>query len=360
MPARRRAERTVDTSLCGRCQDVELCITVRTEGLCKACFRKYVQTKVVKRMESFRVRHSMPGKERKLLLALSLGPSSIALLHILSQHLQGQAQKTGRTGFKLCILHVKGDRSADPEANYLFEDIKHRYPDHEYLMVDLAEALSIQGVSKLIPDIRVDDESIGSHEEPTASGKLNRLLDSFKSATSRRDAVQILKRRLIVDIAKQHDCEAVLCGHSTTTLAQKTLAETAKGRGFALPWVVADGESPHGIPFYYPLREVMHSEVTSYVSFIEPPFALPTEKHRRKLIVNAKSTTIDDLTEQYFKTVEQEYPSTVANVVRTTGKLKPTASNEIEQQCELCEMPFEGQAPERSRLCYGCIRTMSQ
>lgn len=72
-----------------------------------------------------------------------------------------------------------------------------------------------------------------------------------------------------------------------------------------------------------------------------------------------KNSTIDDLTRQYFASIEADYPSIVANVVRTTGKLQARTLAEVEAHCELCGLPLEGgQAPERSRLCYGCIRTM--
>jgi cytoplasmic tRNA 2-thiolation protein 2 len=45
-------------------------------------------------------------------------------------------------------------------------------------------------------------------------------------------------------------------------------------------------------------------------------------------------------------------------VVRTTSKLQARTLQDVEAHCELCDLPLEGQAPERSRLCYGCIRTM--
>ena len=51
--------------------------------------------------------------------------------------------------------------------------------------------------------------------------------------------------------------------------------------------------------------------------------------------------------------------SIVTNVVRTTGKLRGLEVHEVKARCEVCEMPLEARgAPERSRLCYGCIRTL--
>lgn len=111
--AGRRNLPPADKSLCRRCQSPDTAITARTEPLCKACFDKYVQTKVVKRMKTFRVKNSEPGKEKTLLLPLSFGPCSTALVYTLSRHLKNQIDKSGRPGFKLHVLHIDAQMSLD-------------------------------------------------------------------------------------------------------------------------------------------------------------------------------------------------------------------------------------------------------
>jgi cytoplasmic tRNA 2-thiolation protein 2 len=150
----------------------------------------------------------------------------------------------------------------------------------------------------------------------------------------------------------------VLWGDSTTKLAERTLSETAKGRGFSLPWIVADGESPHGIEFFYPMQELLSKEIEAYASLLDPSLDDLLHAEESKPAVSTKNTTIDDLMKQYFQSVERDYPSIVANVVKTAGKLQQLPLSETEQQCELCEMPLLDNAPQRSRLCYGCIRTL--
>lgn len=353
MPGR-RGTGPVDASLCRRCQASEPALTVRNEPLCRTCFCKYVSTKVVKRMESFRVRHSKPGEEPALLLALSLGVSSTALLHLLNEHLKGQAEKTGRTGFKLLVLHVADAIPVDGAAAFL-DRVKLRYPDHIFLSSQLSDVFSFADSSSLLDYQKSANESEVSS---TTFDKFERFLEGLSSATSRADAAQILKRRLIVNVAKQHNCEAVLWADSTTRLAERTLAETAKGRGFSLPWIVADGESPFGIQFYYPMRELLSKEIEAYASILEPPLNDLILARKTKPAVSTKNTTIDDLMRQYFESVERDYPSIVANVVKTAGKLQQVSLSQIENQCELCEMPLFGNAPEKSRLCYGCVRTL--
>lgn len=345
MPGRRK-ESLANDCLCKRCCENKPVINVRTEPLCKNCFMRYVSTKIIKRMEAFKVRHSEAGKDRKLLLPLSFGPCSTALLNILGQHLKGQAGRTGRTGFQLHVLHVLGATDSDESAaKDRLEKVKGRYPEHSYSTINLADILAQDGAipSSLNPDDATDPAT---------------LLSSLPSATSRSDMLQILLRKTITHFATSTNCEAVLFGFSTTTLAAETLSSTAKGRGFSLPWLINDGDSPFGVPCYYPMRELLSKEVVSYVNFLDPPMDELVIFDTSKATVSAKNSTIDELMRGYFEGVERDFPSIVANVVRTTGKLQPTPLSQVEQQCELCDMPLEGQAPEKSRLCYGCIRNL--
>ncbi|WPG99788.1 Hypothetical protein R9X50_00260700 [Acrodontium crateriforme] len=345
MPARRadsRAalSRTLDANLCKRCQGNPPDITVRGELLCKECFFRYVSTKVVKRMESFRVRNSQPGAERTLLLPISLGSCSLSLLHCLNSQLVRQNERTGRPGFKLHVLHV-----SDTESTAHLDKVKALFPDHVYSVIPLSDVSQLHYVTSIFSD----------QDRPT---DLSGLLESLKSATSRTDISQILLRKLIVHFAQSHGCEAILWGDSTTRLAERTLAETAKGRGSSLPWIMTDGRSFQGITFYYPMRDLLTKETLSYLSLLQPPLIDLVVKDEVKPAVSTKNATIDDLMRQYFRGIERDFPSIVANVVRTASKLDSSLLDHAEAHCELCDMPLDGQSPENSRICYGCIRTL--
>ena len=344
----------VDEALCRRCQTVEPVITVRTEPLCEACFCKYVQTKIVKRMESFRVRNTGPGQERRLLLPIRFDHSAAGLLHALTLHLRGQIEKTGRTGFKLYLLHIQDALSPGNQDDALSR-FKNLYSEHEYHALPLSDVLLRKDINELFP-ANLSEEGLVS----SAPEKLQRILTSLKSVTSQADVRALLERKLVVDHAKSHQCEAVIWPDSTTKLAERTLAETAKGRGFSLPWLVGDGESPCGVENYYPLRDLLTKELEAYISFVQPSLEDTLDRPNIKPTVSTKNSTIDDLMTQYFASAEQDYPAIVANVVKTTAKLQAADLHQIESHCELCEMPLTSEeAPEKSRLCYGCIRTMA-
>jgi cytoplasmic tRNA 2-thiolation protein 2 len=357
---------TPTTNLCKRCHTEPVAISVRTEPVCKTCFSKYVQTKIVKRLETFRVKNSEPGKERTLLVPLSFGPCSTALLRVLSRHLKGQLEKTGRTGFKLHVLHIlqPGGEEATASETRL-QEVKDLYPEHVYSTIALSDITSNPDLaSTLLPTSLQETLKTLPTSESSPDETLHSLLATLPTPTSRADALTLLQRKLTLHHALSQNCAAILFSDTTTRLSERILSETAKGRGAALPWLVSDGENPLGIPIYYPLRELLSKEVNAYVGFVEPSLegivvrdgdgggggtAMPTMM---------KNSTIDDLTKAYFSGVEVDYPSIVANVVRTTSKLQARTLQDVEAHCELCDLPLEGQAPERSRLCYGCIRTM--
>ena len=324
-------------------------------------------------MEAFRVRHSAAGQQRTLLLPVSFGVSSVTLLHILDNHLQTQKQRTGRTGFGLHVVHIvtsSAELSA-VKSNEMMR-LQERYLDHVFTVVPLSDVFD---KFDAVADIGTDTTCTGSAldcEEKDNEIRLNRLFQSTESATSRADLLSILRTRLIVRLAQQNNYEAILLGDSTTRLAEKTLAETAKGRGFALPWHTADGESPHGIAFHYPMRDLLKKELVSHAQLADPPLTAVVFEQPTKAPVSSKNTTIDELMKQYFESVEESYPSIVANVVRTAGKLNTPELSSKDVRCKLCNLPVaqsgrgkqtehDGQPPhDNAKLCHGCTRTLPE
>jgi cytoplasmic tRNA 2-thiolation protein 2 len=335
-----------------------------------------VHTKAIKRMESFRVRNASPDHQRKLLLALSCGVSSVTLLHILDCQLKTQISKTGRTGFGLEILCV--DTSAvEPAASQVtcFSKAQEMFSNFNFVSLQLHDLFTITPNDASLMRLAPSTDA----ETSTPAQKLARLMASLTTATARADVVSTLTTRLIVEHAKSTGCEGILWGDSTTRLAEKTLSETAKGRGFSLPWQVADGESPLGLTFNYPLRDILKKELVSYVSLVENSLSslVCDSSAATQASMSSKNTTIDDLMKQYFESVEENFPSIVSNVVRTTGKLNASATAASALRCDLCSMPVAdghfgvhgwggdqqdgmhiAATQDAPKLCYGCTRSI--
>ncbi|KAH7083747.1 cytoplasmic tRNA 2-thiolation protein 2 [Paraphoma chrysanthemicola] len=370
---------STENEYCRRCKDNISVLLVRSEPLCHDCFARYVHTKAIKRLESFRVNFAAsPDQQRKILVPLSFGTSSTTLLHILDLHLKTQKSKTGRTGFAISVICVDetGQDSASIER---LERVRKQYPEHAYT------TLPLHDVFRLVPDGSSLTNLVpasGDHENLSPQEMLSRLIASLTSATARADVLHTLRTRLVVEYAKQNACESILWGDSTTRLAEKTLSETAKGRGFSLPWQISDGASPMGINFLYPMRDVLKKELISYIGLADQELAslvYEPSPGATQASTSSKNTTIDDLMKQYFESVEENFPSIVSNVVRTTGKLETPQGTALEPCCILCSMPVPGakfgihgwggdqhdgsngaSMGTTSTLCYGCTRSIPQ
>ena len=348
----------------------------------------YVASKVAKRMDTYKVRSNPKDMKRKILLSLSFGVSSVTLLHILDRQLQIQLERTSRTGYEVHVLFVDESVAYGQAASTeVFALLKERYPSYPYTVVSLARVFEFCDVSD-DPEITSIGLDLESSNFPSSKGdgseRLERLLSSLPSSTSRADIIGILKSRLVVEFAKRNTCSSIVWGDSTTRLAEKTLSETAKGRGFSLPWQIADGLSPHGITFIFPMRDLLRKEIIIYSGLTTPPLTpLVTERPPSASVsASSKDTTIDDLMSQYFASVEQNYPSIVSNVVRTASRLQaPPSSRDTLTSCQICRLPVNHGAdglfgwggdqdqmldslrpratntlPENV-LCYGCARS---
>lgn len=324
---------------------------------------RYVATKVLKRLELNKIRGGFNDQVKTLLLPVSFGVSSITLLHVLDQQLRNRREQGRHTGYKLDVLFV--DQSSihhEAPSRSSIDLLRQKYPSHSYTTISLDE----------VSEYGIDVGGLLQSQQRD----LRDTISMVPSATSRVDLIDTTRRRLILAYAERHGCNSVLFGDSTTRLAERTLSETAKGRGIALPWLTADNDSS-GITCTYPLRDVLRKELLAYAEVVVPPLTTLIIKPLARVPTSSKDTTIDDLMSRYFESVEKNYPSIVANVVRTSGKLVAPGVPEHSDSCSLCGNPVingnwvgeqdrmipaliaptNGSSQVQS-LCYGCARTM--
>lgn len=136
---------------------------------------------------------------------------------------------------------------------------------------------------------------------------------------------------------------------------------------------------------YYPMRDLLKKEIIQFTKLVsDPPLEGLIIPERQKTIINttSKGTTIEDLMTQYFESVEENYPSIVANVVRTGSKLEMPKQDGDEDACGLCGIPvakgtdgiygwggdqtsankaMQHGLPAKTQgiLCYGCSRSIN-
>lgn len=431
-------------ALCNRCKTNEALHTLRNETVCSQCFKSFISLKAVKRLEQLQRdtrtggsgsggggSSTGPPPTRRYLLALSPGgASSTALLSALWENQRQQAERGQKVRFELLVAVVDtelrgGGDDDDKQASSAGDDgaffarYAERFPGTQFRRVALEDALALDTVDWTA--LPAADASLASTAPPAQ--RLADLLARLPSTTSRADVVRLLTRHLLVHTAARESCAVVLMGYNTTSLAELTLSETAKGRGFAVPWGVNDGwislprvagttprnadiaegeedeekeanesadkeagqEASVKMLIYHPLRELFRKELLIYSRLTSPPLTpLLTEAGSRSAaVVSHKDLSIDDVMARYFAEVEENYPSVVANVVRTTGKLNRSSGggggdgdgseNNGSSSCGLCGLGLDEVGDERwrgelgeqknesdgrGRLCYGCERSV--
>lgn len=372
--------------------------------------------KTVKRLEVLgKEIGAAPTQTKKVLVGLSFGASSASLVNILNESIQAQLRKRPTPAYDPVVVHVDTDllssaaaagdgdesSSSSPETQKLLDRYAERYPRFRFVRIPLADVLGLKTIDWSAMPIAPSREEDG--KEP--GERLRDFFARLPSTTSRADILRLFVRHLLVSAATRDGCHALLLGCSTTALAELTLGETAKGRGYSLPWMVDDGpqsirsfgtpqkdvEGSAGVDelaagglktskevaklqIYYPLREVFRNELMIYTGLLSPPLTdlLVSAGAARSgsAVVSHKDVSIDDVMSRYFQDVEENFPSIVANVVRTTAKLERPEDEDGESCCGLCGMGLDELGDERwkgeigddggeyGRLCYGCQRAM--
>lgn len=387
----------LDQQTCPRCKTDVCTIVARDYPMCTACFLKYITSKVRRRMEPFKV-HGKDHKPRQMLVALSLGVSSLTLLHILSQQLRKQFGNMGRCGYELhiCIMNDTSVFSKSPENET--EDDRQRIKNVKELYYDdrenwpMIKSVDYKSTEDVFNAFDPDDEDFRDlikscypeHKLGTTlpAGGLSRyahFISSLPSPSSRSDLNALLTRRFLIRHARGLLCDTVILGDSTTRLAERTLSATATGRGFSLPWNTADGPTPHGVDFLFPMRDLLRKEIVSFAALVDPPVSDLAKPESTIGVPQAssKEATIDALMKQYFESVEANFPSIVTNVVRTGNRLDAPAADSLEagydrRQCQMCALPIaedmdglhgwagsmEDEVGEPGFHCYGCARSL--
>ncbi|KAI1328474.1 hypothetical protein F5Y16DRAFT_369122 [Xylariaceae sp. FL0255] len=389
-------------AVCSRCKEHDAVTELRTDEVCASCYTAFIEQKVIKRLEVLQretksakqtLKNQGPPKQQRYLLALSQGPSSTALLHVLCENLRRQRARGQRERFEVVgvYVHVDVDAGAGvdgfgneavgatPPEKKTDDPLAEHFPEipiHRIALSSIIGAPEVDWAS--LPGPNSSSDSAAVDEPLSKSQRLAQILLSLPTPSARADVTRLLTRHALLRAALTFACDVVLLGYNTTALAELTLTEAAKGRGFGVPWLVNDGVFPlpswvdddspglkgggseerrnaegkegttEGIPIYSPLREILRKEILTYLSLASSPASSLSSSFPHLLPLSSSSSTkapavishrdlsLDAVVQRYFVDVEAQYPSVVANVVRTTGKLSRQRQQNNSPATELC------------------------
>jgi cytoplasmic tRNA 2-thiolation protein 2 len=269
-------------------------------------------------------------------------------------------------------------------AGRLLAKYLERFPEVSFECVHLSKVMSVKTV-----DWAALPTAGSSEEEGDDAKRLRGFMDMLPTLTARSDMMRLLVRHLLVHLALEKSCAALLLGHNTTALAAMTLTEVANGRGFSVPAQINDGpltvctylqglatSSNESLQVFYPMREVFKNEILVYLTLVPALGELvPKEETSQSAnVVSHKDLSIAQVMTRYFENVEGPYSGVVANVVRTAGKLDRPEGTAFCSMCgmaldELGDSTWAGELGEEhttddeqghgTRLCYGCKRSIS-
>ncbi|KAL5362700.1 hypothetical protein BJX96DRAFT_106456 [Aspergillus floccosus] len=361
-------------SPCMDCKESETTVNIRKRRLCDDCYKTFVSHKAFKHMEKYRLLRGLPqDRPCKLLLPLSFGLSSSVLLHMLHRQIEVQRSKPhAPPGYTLHVLIIEPSTISPsvPPHDGGFEVVQQTFPLCSFTR------LPLEAIFELVPDVHeVLSEYAGKGFADSIALSNKERLDAFRSsistATSKTDVDNTLMNRLTVAFAKKLSCYGIVWGDTNGRLAAKALANVAKGRGASVTWQVADGMSPWGLEFIFPLRDLFKAEVQPYagltpeLSRIIIPDKPPSEN------ILTKNMSIDELMMRYVQTQGEKYPGIMTNVTKTANKLQSPQNTADMPQCALCQsfLPrpdssVGGAAAARvsegvpsPRFCYACERS---
>lgn len=274
-----------------------------------------------------------------LLVGLSGGPSSRALLHCVAQCTMGRGTKAL---YQVDVLHVDqslmlGLSQAERAEQHdrLRNVVKAYGVDLEILPLEAVFTFSRQHPPQLVSQQEKADEQRtggGATETEKEKEQLLRLFESTADLTSKEDLLVHLRNQLLSSFAARRGASWLCVGDSATRMAAEMIADTCKGRAYALPERLAFLDTRHpGVSIVRPMRDYLVQEIAIYNHFmkLETVFIpeLDTKTH--------KFSSINHLSEGFLAGLQADFPQTIHTLMRSGDKLSLLPSD-TQHYCPLC------------------------
>lgn len=338
--------------LCRKCEEAVAEVVLRVkDAYCRNCFLAYFTHKFRSTIGKSKQIH--PGD--RVLVGLSGGTSSTALLHLIHEGLQENSHKKLR--FNPAFLYIDesvlctaADGSSDHTQRVLRQVASLGFPCY---VAALEQVMALQPQPPLLVPQEYKEMKYAVDEN--LKTKIHELFASCKSASAQQDLHDQLLQTVLRQCSQSLGFRKVFLGDNSTTLSIRILSQVALGRGSQLPKRVHFKAVSQNIEVYRPMREILQDEVLHYLRLQD--ITVP-----RLPAFRTKGSNITACTEEFVQGLQKEFPATIPTIFRTGDKLvavkvqgnKRHSNNgylhEDDDFCALCASKLDTDKGEASAL----------
>lgn len=364
---------------CLRCKKEPSTIVVQTSKFCTSCFQLYFEGKVrtgleqaricayIRRMEgeedlkqeyhidsqpdptsSSKFGNARKTRSGRVLLGLSGGPNSRALLRMLKEHLlppPGYDAKKGKPHevFAVDVVYID-DCALQPSAESRTEEVRQIVEDEG------GESVGLYFIPLRIEDVFEDGRATtctagfkqtrsisNSSTQISSLVALQNLFSTLRpekvprtALANARSRAEDMHRLLLIHLlrreAEKRQVSCLLTGENATRRAIRTIEGIGRGQGHKMPME----EGPIRFRDVYvlkPLSDVTSKEVTFYLRSNNIKSLIPDDLIVSELLADqdaggsGNKASIGRLTESLINLLEGNVPGTISTVNRTSSKL---------------------------------------
>ncbi|CAG9856237.1 unnamed protein product [Phyllotreta striolata] len=318
-----KATLTKLSDTCNKCRAEKPCIVLRgKDTYCKNCF-------LINTVHKFK---ASLGKSRlihlndRVLVWYQIGHPSVALLHFLRTGLDLSTPKKLR--FHPIILFVYDQYQLNnKEGKELIENAKRIVSSFGFDCNFISFADYVSNPEN-VPNL-LNSESLFAENDIE---KLNLVIHKTSSRTNRNDIKSLLRKKLLIDVAKYWKCKFVFTPEISIDIASNLLSNISLGRGshVSIDTGFCDDRDDE-VRILKPLRQFDMKELALYNNFNRLE-----SLSVRKSAVNPYSS-VQDLMAKFVIELQKDFPATVTTIVKTGDKLSLDKNAEV--KCKLCKGP---------------------
>nr|XP_023029119.1 cytoplasmic tRNA 2-thiolation protein 2 [Leptinotarsa decemlineata] len=315
-------EETILSKTCIKCRTEPPCIVLRDkDSYCEACFLAGTTHKFKALLGKSRL---IRPKDR-VLIYHKVGHPSTALLHFLRAGLDLSTPKKLRFEPVVLFIDDQYHLSLD-ERLELLKAVEQEIKSFGFKGNFVSFAEYVSNPAKIDELILSSDLQITQDDQMKLSASITKKC----TTTSRKDIEDLLRRRLLLDVAKSRSCKFIFTPEISVDTASQLLTNISLGRGSHIPNDTGFcDDRDDDVKILRPLRLFDMKELVLYNEINNSkPLSI------RQPEVNPYSS-VQDLMKKFVSDLQVNFPSTVNTILKTGDKLAVAESGPL--KCKMCQ-----------------------